>query len=79
MEGVGYDFLPRVFDRTVVDEWMKGPDKEGFVMARRLMREEGLLCGGSSGMAMHGAIEYIKANKIGTAETSRIRTPTGVR
>lgn len=60
VEGIGYDFLPRVIDRTVVDEWMKGPDKEGFIMARRLMREEGLMCGGSSGTAMHGAIEYIK-------------------
>lgn len=60
VEGIGYDFLPRVIDRTVVDEWMKGPDKEGFIMARRLMREEGLLCGGSSGTAMNGAIEYIK-------------------
>ena len=49
-----------MIDRTVVDEWMKGPDKEGFIMARRLMREEGLMCGGSSGTAMHGAIEYIK-------------------
>jgi cystathionine beta-synthase len=29
-EGIGYDFLPRVFDRTVVDEWLKGPDKESF-------------------------------------------------
>ena len=59
-EGIGSDFLPRVFDRTVVDEWLKGPDKESFQMARRLMREEGLMCGGSSGTAMWGAIEYIK-------------------
>ena len=79
MEGVGYDFLPRVFDRTVVDEWMKGPDKEGFVMARRLMREEGLLCGGSSGMAMHGAIEYIKANKIGKGKRVVVLLPDNIR
>jgi len=79
VEGVGYDFLPRVFDRTVVDEWMKGPDKEGFVMARRLMREEGLLCGGSSGMAMHGAIEYIKANKIGKGKRVVVLLPDNIR
>jgi len=60
VEGIGYDFLPRVIDRTVVDEWMKGPDKEGFIMARRLLREEGLMCGGSSGTAMNAAVDYIK-------------------
>ena len=79
VEGVGYDFLPRVFDRTVVDEWMKGPDKEGFVMARRLMKEEGLLCGGSSGMAMHGAIEYIKKNKIGKGKRVVVLLPDNIR
>ena len=79
VEGVGYDFLPRVFDRTVVDEWMKGPDKEGFVMARRLMKEEGLLCGGSSGMAMYGAIEYIKKNKIGKGKRVVVLLPDNIR
>jgi len=39
---------------------MKGPDKEGFIMARRLLREEGLMCGGSSGTAMNAAVDYIK-------------------
>jgi len=79
VEGIGYDFLPRVFDRTVVDEWMKGPDKEGFIMARRLMREEGLLCGGSSGTAMQGAIEYIKENKIGKGKRVVVLLPDNIR
>jgi cystathionine beta-synthase len=78
-EGIGYDFLPRVFDRTVVDDWMKGPDKESFIMARRLMREEGLMCGGSSGTAMHGAIEYIKANKIGKGKRVVVLLPDNIR
>jgi cystathionine beta-synthase len=64
IEGTGYDFHPRVYDKTVVDDWEIGPDKESFIMARRLLAEEGLMCGGSSGQAMYGALEYIKKNKI---------------
>jgi cystathionine beta-synthase len=60
VEGIGYDFIPRVLDRSCTDEWMKAADKETFVMARRLMREEGMMCGGSSGTAMWGALEYNK-------------------
>jgi len=61
-EGIGYDFIPRVCDRNVVDIWMKGPDKESFVMARELMAKEGFMCGGSSGTAMYAAIKYITEN-----------------
>ena len=65
IEGIGYDFLPRVCDRTNVDHWIKAPDKESYLMARRLMREEGLMCGGSSGTAFWAAVKYIKEQKIG--------------
>ena len=54
-----------MLDRTLTDDWIKGPDKESYLMARRLMREEGLMCGGSSGTAMWGAIKYIKEKNIG--------------
>ena len=47
VEGIGYDFIPEVLDRSVVDHWVKTKDPESFKMARRLIREEGLLCGGS--------------------------------
>jgi cystathionine beta-synthase len=52
VEGIGYDFIPDVLERELVDEWVKTEDRESFLMARRLIRQEGLLCGGSSGSAV---------------------------
>jgi cystathionine beta-synthase len=60
VEGIGYDFIPDVLDRSLVDEWVKTEDRESFLMARRLIRQEGLLCGGSSGSAMWAALEVAK-------------------
>ncbi|CAJ1079520.1 cystathionine beta-synthase b [Xyrichtys novacula] len=57
VEGIGYDFVPTVFDQSLVDIWYKMCDTETFTMARRLIREEGLLCGGSSGSAMAAAVK----------------------
>lgn len=57
MEGIGYDFLPTVLDRTVVDKWFKSNDEESFAFARMLIAQEGLLCGGSSGSAMSVAVK----------------------
>ncbi len=65
MEGTGYDFIPTVLDRSLVNEWIKTEDKESFIMARQLIREEGLLCGGSSGGSMHAAIKACKTLKKG--------------
>lgn len=45
LEGIGYDFVPTVLDRDVVDKWMKVNDRMALPMARRLISEEGLLCG----------------------------------
>nr|XP_054510996.1 cystathionine beta-synthase-like [Agelaius phoeniceus] len=56
VEGIGHDFIPTVLDRSVVDQWYKSNDRDSFLMSRRLIREEGLLCGGSSGSAMSVAV-----------------------
>ncbi|MDQ2960116.1 MAG: cystathionine beta-synthase [Candidatus Dormibacteraeota bacterium] len=56
IEGVGEDFWPGTFDPTVVDRIVQVTDREAFVAARRLAREEGILVGGSAGMALHAAL-----------------------
>ena len=61
VEGIGYDFVPAVLDRALVDTWVKTDDQASLVMSRRLIRQEGLLCGGSSGAAMVGALAAVKA------------------
>ncbi len=58
VEGIGEDFVPRTFDRPVVDEMVRVSDRESFQMARRLAREEGILAGGSSGTAVAAALKF---------------------
>ncbi|XP_074670554.1 cystathionine beta-synthase-like protein isoform X3 [Strix aluco] len=65
VEGIGYDFVPTVLDRSTVDQWYKSNDEESFALARLLIREEGLLCGGSSGSAMSVAVKAAKELKEG--------------
>jgi cysteine synthase A len=60
VEGIGYDFIPDVLDNSLVDEYIKVNDEDSFLMARRLIREEGLLVGGSSGTAMWAALKAAK-------------------
>ncbi len=60
VEGIGYDFIPDVLDRDLVDDWIYCNDQDSFQMARRLIREEGLLVGGSSGSALWGTLEALK-------------------
>ena len=60
VEGVGEDFWPTAYDPDVVDEIIASSDAESFEMTRRLAREEGLLVGGSSGLAVSVALKAAK-------------------
>jgi len=77
VEGIGYDFFPDVLDNDLVDDYVKVNDQDSFVMARRLIKEEGLLCGGSSGTAMVAALE--KAKDLDAAQKCLVILPDGVR
>ena len=63
VEGVGEDFWPGTFDRDVVDEFIQVTDRESFVAARKLARQEGILVGGSAGLALHAAIQVAVDSK----------------
>uniref|UniRef100_A0A5F8GAN1 Cystathionine beta-synthase n=1 Tax=Monodelphis domestica TaxID=13616 RepID=A0A5F8GAN1_MONDO len=65
VEGIGYDFIPTVLDRKVVDKWYKSNDEESFAFARMLIAQEGLLCGGSAGSSMSVAVKAAKELKEG--------------
>jgi len=60
VEGIGEDFYPGTFDPKLVDRWIRVSDRDSFLTARRLTREEGILVGGSSGTAMWAALEIAK-------------------
>jgi cystathionine beta-synthase len=63
VEGVGEDFWPGTFDREIVDEFIQVTDRECFVAARKLARQEGILVGGSAGLALHAAIHVAVDSK----------------
>lgn len=63
VEGIGEDFLPATSDLTQVDEIVRVGDKESFHWTRRLVSEEGIFAGGSSGSAVAGAIQYCRKLK----------------
>ncbi|TGZ58932.1 hypothetical protein CRM22_009349 [Opisthorchis felineus] len=79
VEGIGYDFIPTVLDRSGVDKWYKTSDQESLLMARRLIREEGLLCGGSSGAALIAALRAAHDYKLGKGHRLLIILPDSIR
>src|SRR5215204_4220217 len=60
VEGVGEDFWPGTFDRSSVDRWVQVSDRDSFITARAVTRQEGILIGGSGGLAVWAALETAK-------------------
>lgn len=77
VEGIGYDFIPEVLDRSLIDVWVKTNDRESFTWARRAMREEGFLCGGSCGSALMAAAKVIPTLRPGARMV--VLLPDGIR
>jgi cystathionine beta-synthase len=77
VEGVGEDFWPTTYDREVCDEIIAASDKDSFDMTRRLAREEGLLVGGSCGLAVVAALRV--AERAGPDDVVVVLLPDGGR
>lgn len=77
VEGIGYDFFPEVLDNSLIDEYIKTEDEESFLMSRRLIKEEGLMCGGSCGSAMVAALKI--ATKLEKDDKCLVLLPDGIR
>lgn len=65
VEGIGEDFLPGTADLGMIDHMIQVTDRESFLMARRLVREEGILGGGSCGSAVAGALKFAHQHQLG--------------
>jgi len=77
VEGVGEDFWPEAYDRGIADEIVAVSDKDSFQMTRRLAKEEGLLVGGSCGMAVAAALKV--AERLGPDDVVVVLLPDGGR
>ena len=79
VEGIGYDFVPDTLSQSLVDKWIKINDVQSFPLARDLITHEGLLCGGSSGSVLYGAIQAAKEYGLKKGDTVVLILADGVR
>lgn len=79
VEGIGYDFTPAILENSLVDHWERVSDADSFRMARRIIKEEGILCGGSSGSAMVAAIRAAERFKFTSDRRICVILADGVR
>jgi cystathionine beta-synthase len=79
IEGMGHDFVPQTCVRKYVDQWIKTRDQESFELARRLIKEEGLLTGGSCGSILSAAIRYALEHDLDETKRIVIVLPDSIR
>lgn len=75
VEGIGRDVVPPNCDLSVIDDWVKFTDKDAFDTARKIMRLEGIMCGGSAGGVLYSALRYAKEKKLGKDQTLVVFIP----
>jgi cystathionine beta-synthase len=75
IEGIGEDFIPSTLDLSVIDEVVQVDDRESFLMARRLVREEGIFSGGSSGSAVAGLLKSQIVRALRADQTAVVLLP----
>ena len=73
VEGIGEDFWPKTYDRSIVDRIVSVSDRDSFLTARRVTREEGILVGGSAGTAVHAAL--VVGRELGPSDVVVVLVP----
>ena len=72
VEGIGYDFVPKTCMRECIDKWYKTDDLPSFTNSRALIRQEGILCGGSAGSVLEACAAFVKEMGWENDKTKRV-------